>query len=463
MANSPDGDSIAPDEIHTCRRVLETLRSDPEQCLHNTDAKHVLKLASDLTKAVKRITKNSGQARDHDLRAGSAIHAPGALPIADNNTNGHILSLSRHRPCYVCRQPFTELHWFYDSLCPVCARENYERRFAQVDLSGRVAVVTGGRIRIGYQTVLKLLRCGACVLATTRFPALAAERYCKEPDFAVWRDRLSVYELDLRSSAEIESFVQEITARDASVDILINNAAQTVRRTAAYYQQLTVEERARLANPSEQARKLLRGHVDTHPLEREVGVGLPQLLEHPRSEQSASLTAGQFDREGEPLDERTETTWTARISDVTGLELAEVHMINALAPYMLISRLEPLMLASSHRDRYIVNVSSAEGRFAAAKNGAHPHTNMAKASLNMLTRTIAESFAKSGIYVTSVDPGSVSLQHPILQAEQLRREGKSAPLDATDGACRVVDPIFRGVNGQPTFGKLWKDYHEVEW
>ena len=110
------------------------------------------------------------------------------------------------RACYVCKAEYRRLHLFYDALCPACAELNYEKRFQTADLDGRVALVTGARVKIGYQAALKLLRAGAHVIATTRFPHDAARRYAGEPDFADWGSRLRVHGLDLRHSPSVEIF-----------------------------------------------------------------------------------------------------------------------------------------------------------------------------------------------------------------------------------------------------------------
>ena len=100
--------------------------------------------------------------------------------------------------CYVCKQHFSVIHHFYDQLCPDCAAFNFRKRTELADLRGRVALVTGGRIKIGYQAALKLLRAGAHVIVTTRFPRDSAQRYARETDFGEWGHRLEIFGLDLR-------------------------------------------------------------------------------------------------------------------------------------------------------------------------------------------------------------------------------------------------------------------------
>ena len=142
----------------------------------------------------------------------------------------------------MCKAEYRQLHAFYDALCPTCAALNYEKRFQTADLHGRVALVTGARVKIGYHAALKLLRAGATVVATTRFPHDAARRYAAEPDFADWRDRLHVHGLDLRHSPSVEIFCSQLGRELARLDLLVNNACQTVRRPPGFYEHLVAFE-----------------------------------------------------------------------------------------------------------------------------------------------------------------------------------------------------------------------------
>src|SRR5262249_5021745 len=133
---------------------------------------------------------------------------------------------------------FRRLHHFYDALCPECAALNYEKRFQTADLRGRVGLVTGARVKIGFQIALKMLRAGCRVIATTRFPQDAAQRYAKEADFADWKERLHVHGLDLRHSPSVEIFARYVEHTFERLDFLVNNACQTVRRPPGFYADL---------------------------------------------------------------------------------------------------------------------------------------------------------------------------------------------------------------------------------
>ena len=149
--------------------------------------------------------------------------------------------------CYVCKQTYSVIHHFYDELCPPCAELNYAKRTELADLRGRVALLTGGRMKIGYQAGLKLLRSGAQLIVTTRFPRDAAQRYAREPDFGDWADRLEIFGLDLRHTPSVELFARFLAERLPRLDYILNNACQTVRRPAGFFQHLLAREAESIA------------------------------------------------------------------------------------------------------------------------------------------------------------------------------------------------------------------------
>ncbi|MER7335848.1 MULTISPECIES: SDR family NAD(P)-dependent oxidoreductase [unclassified Micromonospora] len=359
-------------------------------------------------------------------------------------------ALRRERHCYVCKLPYRRVDVDYHQMCPPCAAENRERRHARCDLTGRTAVVTGGRVKIGFHTALKLLRDGAEVIVTTRFPRDAARRFAAVPDADDWADRLYVHGLDLLDLAGTLDFVAVVGRRFAGLDILVNNAAQTLYRPEAYHREVRAAESTALEGP---AARIAIGATPAAATAQRLPAGL-----------DAFFPAGQVDETGQPLDLREVNSWVLSDADVSPHEWLQVHVVNAFAPFLLTSRLRPLMQASVHPQRHVVQVSAMEGSYSrSGKTTRHPHTNMAKASLNMLVRTVAPDYLASGIHMNSVDTGWVTDERPHPGKTAQRDLGFRPPLDVVDGAARVYDPIVRGVHGAPVSGQFLKDYRSVPW
>ena len=499
---------------------------------------------------IQRLKEKQEEAQDEEMKKLQLMMIPDGHVETDVEATNKLLLMAngeKHeekqesarlpnlRSCYVCKVRFRELHHFYDQLCPSCAALNWEKRHQTADLTNKVAVVTGSRVKIGYQTCLKLLRAGATVVATTRFPNAAAATYRKEPDFMKWKDRLQVYGLDLRDITGIEAFTRFLKMRysECGLDILINNACQTVRRPTAYYLPACEKEEEFWKHGDETHRNMLGGCLQFERVRRrllldhkqehgpssskrlEAGSTMPLLRNSQESTESSLVTnvaegstgaenatstpfestgishsaamsqmillpedagvsdsilpPGCTDINGQQLDLRTTNSWLLKMEEISTPEVMECMFINAIAPFVLNSRLKPLMcIPQPHEDRYIINVSAMEGKFYRYKMANHPHTNMAKAALNMMTRTSSEDLAKKhGIFMNSVDTGWINDENPLERATKTAKTNLfQTPIDEIDAAARIVDPVFTGINtpDQPKdYGKFLKDYRETEW
>lgn len=466
--------------------------------------------AKKLAKAIRLSTRLAAEKADREAKAATELRAaraattfvapaPRSLPdvpdVAETTGQppaGIISTLAKSQYCYVCKESYNDLHFCYDSMCPECAEFNYRKRFQSADCSGRVALVTGARLKIGYHAGLKLLRAGARVLVTTRFPVDAAKRYRQEDDFESWKDRLHVYGLDLRHAPSVELFAQYVSERYERLDFLLNNAAQTVRRPSGFYAHMITSEsqtpddphtRSFLADYEDCRRRLQTQALpsgDTGLIAYAANCSAtpgPGLFASARMSQMPVLPEdlncgvemfplGKLDADLQQVDLRATNSWRMRLADVSTAELLELQLINAVAPFILCGKLKPLMLRTPNRDKHIVNVSAMEGKFTRyTKTDKHPHTNMAKASLNMMTLTSAPDYLRDGIHMNAVDTGWVTDEDPMVHASRKRDElGFEPPLDIVDGAARICDPIFHGLNtGEHIWGQFLKDYMPTSW
>jgi NAD(P)-dependent dehydrogenase (short-subunit alcohol dehydrogenase family) len=452
---------IDADELKICLAVLAQVQDLPGD---HPDAVAVRLATARLFKSVKEQRRAQRRAavstRDRAVMARTATAAPGRI---DDETSGIELvsaaaeasagTLIRPRSCYQCKVRYVNVDAFYHQLCPVCAALNRQRREARTDLTGRRALLTGGRAKIGMYIALRLLRDGASTTITTRFPKDAARRFESMQDSGDWRHRLNIVGIDLRQVDQVIALADAIAA-EGPLDILINNAAQTVRRSPDAYALLVAGEAEALPDASRVLE--LGGPHDLHP-------GTTVALAARGTAIDIGGTA--IDAGGLIPDRVDHNSWTQRVDEIGPVEMLEVQLCNTTAPFILISRLRASLAAASARRAYVVNVSAMEGSFGRGYKGpGHPHTNMAKAALNMLTRTSArEMLETDGILMTSVDTGWITDERPAPTRARLADEGFHAPLDLADGAARVYDPIVRGEAGEDLHGVFLKDYTPTQW
>ncbi|WP_405416654.1 SDR family NAD(P)-dependent oxidoreductase [Pseudonocardia alni] len=468
---------IDPDELATALKVLARVDELPPE---HPDAVVVRRATAGIWKSVRlRRRAEKRQAEKSSDEAVTAATATGAAGRIDDETAGIPLvsttpgatagTLHRARGCYVCKTRYTVVDAFYHQLCPDCAAAHRAHRDARTDLSGRRALLTGGRAKIGMYIALRLLRDGAHLTITTRFPRDAARRFAALPDSAQWLHRLRVIGVDLRDPGQVVAVADEVAAA-GPLDILVNNAAQTVRRSPGSYSALEAAEHEELpagelpeivsfTSGSRELPLLLAGAVPG-------GRDLAALATTARSASPERMAAGTaVDAGGLLPDTAAVNSWVDHVQHVDPLELLEVQLCNQTAPFVLVSRLRPAMAASSARNKYVVNVSAMEGVFGRGYKGpGHPHTNMAKAALNMLTRTSAgEMFATDRILMTAVDTGWITDERPHPMKLRLAEEGFHAPLDLADGAARVYHPIVAGEAGEDLHGVFLKNYRVSSW
>jgi NAD(P)-dependent dehydrogenase (short-subunit alcohol dehydrogenase family) len=501
-----------PDELKLCTQILEKVLDDRTVlgALSREDRMAFMIAAGKisrpdrlelmkLSKVYRRLDKKKKNKSDRGLRAKAEIRvareaATFVAPKKIESGSQEERHLEIPRNCYVCKVEYKKLHFFYDSMCEKCGDLNYSKRFQTAPLHGRVALITGARLKIGYQASLMMLRAGARVIVTTRFPNDAALRYSREEDFQEWSERLQIHGLDLRHSPSVELFTRYLNQNCDRLDILINNAAQTVRRPPGFYAHLMDLETKSFGDLPSEVRPILSAHYEckgvlSNRLLSKSGEPAVKWLSdwhqsHLGLQMSAALSqipydyddrshkelevfpVGKMDADLQQVDLRSKNSWRMTLAEVPTPEMLEVQLVNSVAPFILCSKLKPLMLLHPTGEKHIVNVSAMEGKFARfTKTDKHPHTNMAKAALNMMTLTSAPDYARDGIHMNAVDTGWVTDEDPHHLSQRKREEHDfQPPLDIVDGAARVCDPFFSGLlTGNHVWGKFLKDYFSTTW
>lgn len=472
--------SIDPDDLATCLHVLEQAaeldKEDPDAVVVQHAVGHMFKKLKQRRRAAARAAvAETDRATIAATATGSANRIDdetAGIPISSTVAGSSAGTLLRPRPCYICKEKFTRVDAFYHQLCPECAAMSHARRDARADLTGRRALLTGGRAKIGMYIALRLLRDGAHTTITTRFPNDAVRRFAAQSDSDDWLHRLRIVGIDLRDPAQVVALADDV-ANAGPLDIMINNAAQTVRRSPGSYSALVEAESAPLpAGPWPETvtfGNTMQAHASalTASLTSELGDGdVAELAMVAGSATPDRIRNGvAIDAGGLVPDLAHTNSWVQTVGEVDPTELLEVQLCNSVAPFVLVSRLRPAMAAAAAQRKYIVNVSAMEGQFGRGYKGpGHPHTNMAKAALNMLTRTSAkEMFESDGILMTAVDTGWITDERPHYTKIRLAEEGFHAPLDLVDGAARIYDPIVQGEKGVDMYGCFLKDYQPSPW
>jgi len=415
--------------------------------------------------------------------------------------------------CFLCMkcEPFV----LRRGLCEACTQLNQRMIEVKTNLTGKFAIVTGGRIKIGFHTAVRLLRDGCFVIVTTRFPVNGWKVYSELADFVSWKHRLRILALDLQDLANINKFLEDVKTTIPHLDILINNAAQTLSRPKAFYNYLHMEAQGVLTGPKDTSLKEVCPNLPPdywpslamEPPNGEKAANMSDEVEpdletvghngkesyQPPVKQSRQETGvihtnqpgqialnstsrffpvGLLDEEGQQVDLRSRNSWTHGLQEVPLGELLETLTINSVAPFLLISKLMSLLQKSPHARKFIVNVSAMEGQFGRASKGCkHPHTNMAKAALNMLTRTSGLELQLDNIYMTAVDTGWCTDERPHAThyGEERHQEcvkGFQVPLSHEDGAARVYHPVWQGLeeeHTQPYFAVFLKNFKPHPW
>ncbi|MCJ1323320.1 hypothetical protein MMC15_008676 [Xylographa vitiligo] len=385
---------------------------------------------------------------------------------------------AKQRKCYICMFQLREPHRFYPALCRPCGDFNIAESSLSLpknlNLKGKTALITGGRVNLGFTTALRMLRCGANVMVSTRYPRDAETRFSAESDSDSWG----------KKQVKEWSTCFEIPER---LDILVNNAAQTLTDSVpTEVKAIKREKTLELTSPSRFLIEkdagylpLVRGGMeDNHP-------NMRMAYRIADTSNPVAAISGSLDAVVLAEEPYAPSSWVQSMSEIPYEDVISAHSVNFFVPLILCRELLPLMGKFKHDtispaspntpsstasspawtkpEGYIINVSSREGIFentpdAGMKNGKHVHTNTSKAALNMITETEAYvCWQKHRVAMNTVDPGYMSA------APEMAGPGV-CPIGWEDGAGRVLWPVAMGENGgkDRIWGRFLKHFGGVD-
>lgn len=411
MGNRPGSPSVSnrgcsADDLATCLSVLSRIAAGDE----SVEQPEVLQRA--IARAARRNRKQNR--KDASIPANDERQDLGQNP-------GRLKSTGRR--CYGCRTRLAGDRPATDWFCTLCAAINEQQKNRDIDLSGYTVIVTGGRIKIGHAAARRCLRHGATVHVTTRFRDDAQKRFEEANDYAHWRDRLHLHEMDFRNLPHTAEQIEWFHDNLDCLDILIHNAAQTVRDEAVNLSPIA-------------------GLFPVSPSDNQLLSQQPELA---------------------LVESQRSNSWSLTIDQVHPIEMLETWLVNANTPFLFNRRLRRLLSRSPRGTGHIVHVTGADGRFSPNKTIRHPHVNMSKAALNMMTRTTAADYASDRIWVNSVDTGWVTHEGPPEVRDRMFREGFRTPLDCEDAAARIIAPIADAIEGRIVYGCLFRHFQPSDW
>ncbi len=472
--------------IDTLSKIIRALNTDEN--IRDNNLHKIKLLCRQISTHYRHIDRNKNNINN----SANIIKMNDTKSKSNNKTNNvpinSTCNLHSNR-CYICSNNIEIEHNFYEQLCNFCGDYNFQKRNVIIDLKDKIAIVTGGRIKIGFYTARQLLRCGAKVIVTTRFANDCLIRFQNEPDYSEYKDRLEIYQVDFLKFNQLHQFIFDITNKYNRIHILINNAAQTIKRPEQFYlhmkniiatdtnnnikniygepfetidyyepnnQTINSNKKRKYITNANYAKNKIIKLEDNQVISNNhhESTDNNELINNDHESTDIYFPKGQYDEFGQQIDLRPKTNWIAKIDEINPLECAELFTINSIAPFYLIGQLKNKMKSTNDTKSWIINVSSMEGSFNRKfKTGYHPHNNMAKASLNMITRTCAKEYADDNIVMLSVDTGWNTIEEPI--SYHLR-----APIDCIDGMARILDPIF---NNLTQHGIFYKNFKSTSW